>query len=247
MCEVHFNGFTSFHNTIAEFGEIIISDLLPTHAHLLSFFPIPPSKVGKKNWIHFRSGLQYGIGNKIKAICLAWIEYGLSIIRSCPHCKQASVYVHNDLDDAVIDISSDSEVEEENDGDEIDYVAEGGEFGRTDLGCNSDCYCPTDCDKECECMMHQYEMQRANNHNDVYMHVSSTVERSLCSNHYRGFKSFHENMFDFCSSLSLKEDSVRNSALGFYAPITTTILDWGNFQNWSTHYEYGFLSTISSD
>ncbi|KAF5183955.1 hypothetical protein FRX31_026458 [Thalictrum thalictroides] len=133
MCEVHFNGFTSFHNTIAEFGEIINSDSLTTHAHLLSFFPIPPSKVGKKNWIHFGSWLQYGIGNKIKGICLPWIEYGLSTIRSCPHCKQASVYVRNDLDDAVIDISWDGEVEEENDGDEIDYVAERGEFERTVL------------------------------------------------------------------------------------------------------------------
>ncbi|KAF5176950.1 hypothetical protein FRX31_033463 [Thalictrum thalictroides] len=171
MCEFHFNGFTSFHTTIAAFGEMINSDSLAVHSHLLFFFPIPPSKVGKKNWIHFGSWLQYGIGNKIKGICLPWIAYGLSTIRSCPHCKQASVYVHNDLDDAVIEISSDSEVEEENDGDEIDDVSEGGDSETTGLGCGRHCDCPTDCDEECECMMRQYEMQRVHNHNSVYMHV----------------------------------------------------------------------------
>ncbi|KAF5208217.1 hypothetical protein FRX31_002196 [Thalictrum thalictroides] len=249
MCEVHFNGFTCFHNTIAEFGEMINSDFVTVHAHLLSFFPIPPSKVGKNNWIHFGSWLQYGIGNKIKGICLPWIEYGLSTIRSCPHCKQASVYVHNYFDDAIIEISSDGELKEGYDGDEIDDVSDGGDSEKTGLGCGSHCDCPTDCDEECECMMRQYEMQRVHNHNSVYMHVSSAVERSLCSNHYKGLKSFHENMFDFCSSLSLKEDSVRKSALGFFpnAPITMTILDWGSFHNWSIHYEYAFLSTISGD
>ncbi|KAF5183498.1 hypothetical protein FRX31_026915 [Thalictrum thalictroides] len=55
MCEVRFDAFTDFHNNIGEFGEKMNSESLPKHAHLLAFFPIPPSKVGKHNWLHFRS------------------------------------------------------------------------------------------------------------------------------------------------------------------------------------------------
>ncbi|KAF5188839.1 hypothetical protein FRX31_021574 [Thalictrum thalictroides] len=178
---------------------------------------------------------EYGVGKKVKAICLPWVDYGQSTIRKCSDCTDAYVYVKNDNDDVVIDISSDSEVGEEDDGDEVGYVVQGEQSAKTGLGCNSDCECLTDCDEECECMLYQYGMQRAHNHNVVHLHVSSAVERSLCSDHYKGFQSFHENMFEFCSSVSLLEDFVKKTVFDLFpnAPLKMTILDWVKFDDWT--------------
>ncbi|KAF5203972.1 hypothetical protein FRX31_006442 [Thalictrum thalictroides] len=231
MCELHFNAFTSFHNTIAEFGDKMNSESLLKHAYLLAFFPIPPSKVGKHNWIHFRSWLQYGIGEKVRDICLPWVTYGISTIRTCAACRQASVYVRNPHDDDVIVISSDSELTEENDEDELDSATEGEQSLTRTLGCNSECSCPSDCNEDCECMMYQYGRQRLHTHNVVHMQVTSAVERSLCSNHYKGFQSFHDNIYAFCSSVSMSDSSVKNIIFQFFpnAPLTVRLLDWANF------------------
>ncbi|KAF5193114.1 hypothetical protein FRX31_017299 [Thalictrum thalictroides] len=249
MCKVHFDAFIDFHKNIHEFGEKMNSESLPKHAHLLAFFPIPPSKVGKHNWLHFRSWLQYGIGQKVWDICLPWVTYGLSTIRRCGDCRQASVYVRNPYNDVVVVISSDSEVTEQNDEDELDSAAKDEQSLTPTMGCNSDCDCPSDCDEDCECMMYQYGKQRAHTHNVVHMQVTSVVQRSICSKHYKGFQSFHDNMYDFCSSVSMSDSSMKKIIFQFFpdAPLTVRLLDWGNFDNWTKNFEHGSFSNICAD
>ncbi|KAF5182694.1 hypothetical protein FRX31_027723 [Thalictrum thalictroides] len=77
------------------------------HAHLLDFFPIPPHKIGKNNWNQFKSWLEYGLGNKVKDLCLPWVYYGISTINGCDDCKEASIYVPDPHAANVIEISSD--------------------------------------------------------------------------------------------------------------------------------------------
>ncbi|KAF5183479.1 hypothetical protein FRX31_026935 [Thalictrum thalictroides] len=112
MCKVHFDAFTDFHNNIGEFG--------------------------KHNWLHFRSWLEYGIGQKVRDICLPWVTYGLSTIRRCGDCKQASVYVRNPHNDVVVVISSDSEVTEQSDEDDLDSAAKDDQSLTPTMACNSE-------------------------------------------------------------------------------------------------------------
>ncbi|KAF5206441.1 hypothetical protein FRX31_003972 [Thalictrum thalictroides] len=77
------------------------------HAHLRAFFPIPPHKIGKNNWNQFKSWLEYGLGNKVKDLCLPWVYYGISTINGCDDCKEASIYVPDPHAADVIEISSD--------------------------------------------------------------------------------------------------------------------------------------------
>ncbi|KAF5194290.1 hypothetical protein FRX31_016123 [Thalictrum thalictroides] len=107
MCAWHYADFQYFHETIGEFGNRMNEEWIGRHAHLLVFFPIPPHKVGKNNWNQFKSWLEYGLGSKVKDLCLPWVYYGISTINGCDDCKEASIYVPDPHAADVIEISSD--------------------------------------------------------------------------------------------------------------------------------------------
>ncbi|KAF5202133.1 hypothetical protein FRX31_008283 [Thalictrum thalictroides] len=76
----------------------------------------------------------------------------------------------------------------------------------------------------------------AHNHNVIYLQVfdSITIERSMCRNHFEKFERLHENVFEFCNSVSLGEVSVKDAVFGFFrnAPARVRRLDWVKFGNW---------------
>ncbi|KAF5193264.1 hypothetical protein FRX31_017148 [Thalictrum thalictroides] len=77
-------------------------------------------------------------------------------------------------------------------------------------------------------------MEMAHNHNVVYLQVYDSIERSMCPNHFEKFGRFHENVFDFCNSLSLGEVSLKEAVLSFFRnfPARVRRLDWAKFGDW---------------
>ncbi|KAF5187464.1 hypothetical protein FRX31_022949 [Thalictrum thalictroides] len=92
--------------------------------------------------------------------------------------------------------------------------------------CSSSC---TDSDEDSDDEWVKFDMELAHNHNVVYMQVFDSIERSMCPNHFEKFTKFHENVFEFCNSVSVKD-----AVLGFFRnyPARVRRLDWVKFGDW---------------
>ncbi|KAF5187804.1 hypothetical protein FRX31_022612 [Thalictrum thalictroides] len=102
---------------------------------------------------------------------------------------------------------------------------------------SSQASCPsgsTESDEDSDDEWVKFEMELAHNHNVIYMQVFDSIERSMCPNHFEKFTKFHENVFEFCNSLSLGEVSVKDAVLGFFLnyPARVRRLDWVKFGDW---------------
>ncbi|KAF5203509.1 hypothetical protein FRX31_006904 [Thalictrum thalictroides] len=102
---------------------------------------------------------------------------------------------------------------------------------------SSQSYCSCDCTDSHEDsgdVWVKFDMELAHNHNVVYLQVFDSIERSMCPNHFEKFEKFHENVFEFCNSVSLGEVSVKDAVLGFFRnyPARVRRLDWVKFADW---------------
>ncbi|KAF5190889.1 hypothetical protein FRX31_019526 [Thalictrum thalictroides] len=89
----------------------------------------------------------------------------------------------------------------------------------------------------------------AHDHNVVYMQMFDVVERSMCPNHFEKFKSFHENIYEFCSSVSLGKAGINKTVFGYFRnrPARVKRLDWVKFGDWVKNGEGVKFSWLCGD
>ncbi|KAF5186070.1 hypothetical protein FRX31_024343 [Thalictrum thalictroides] len=92
----------------------------------------------------------------------------------------------------------------------------------------------TESDEDSEDEWVRFDMEQAHKHNVIIIQVYDSIQRSLCPNHFEKFTIFHENVYEFCNSVSLGEGSVEDAVLGFFRnhPARVRRLDWVKFGDW---------------
>ncbi|KAF5181598.1 hypothetical protein FRX31_028807 [Thalictrum thalictroides] len=119
MCPQHFYEFISFHDGLCDFV-LLVAGASPVVKDLVyATFPPPHGKVGREKWVNFDTWLMFESGELIRDICTSWCMYGKFTIRTCEHCRDASIYSNL----VIVDDEDDSEVEEPYNNEAEDNVA----------------------------------------------------------------------------------------------------------------------------
>ncbi|KAF5195705.1 hypothetical protein FRX31_014709 [Thalictrum thalictroides] len=91
LCEGHYEAFYDFHHGIEDLSHGLACAIPRIRSQMAVFFPPPPLKVSKVNWVQFSYWSRYGNGDGVEEECSTWGEYGWQCIKQCPECRAASI------------------------------------------------------------------------------------------------------------------------------------------------------------
>ncbi|KAF5190574.1 hypothetical protein FRX31_019841 [Thalictrum thalictroides] len=96
LCEGQFEAFQDFHAGVEDLCHALIGAIKRIRDQMAVFFPPPPLRMKRMNWIQFASWSEYGHGDGVEEECSTWGYYGSQCVKICPDCKAATVINPNE-------------------------------------------------------------------------------------------------------------------------------------------------------